>query len=362
MWNVRRPLFKVFALFFLITVILWASGIVPQVYQFVTANGGSANQGNTLNFGNTSTVTWSCSTTLGVTTCSATASGAGPTLETNGSNNSSQTVLNLINSVTNAIGLACTASNTTGGTVKPCEITGTLSVSGGGTGDTSFTAYAPVVGGTSSTGALQSAGAGTAGQVFLSQGSSTKPSYSDFPERYMIPAANCNNTTPGAAWSIGSGGTVACRGGTNNLGGYVTITDTSSTFAQFVVSIPDDWDSSTDPYIRIAFAAASDTTSGHTIIPQIKVSCPSAINGTVSDDATFSAAQSLSTTTIGASAVANGFYAGSNVQIGSTQMSGCIAGGMMIVQVGRATDTATGNINFYWANLTFPRLLVVQAN
>lgn len=212
------------------------------------------------------------------------------------------------------------------------------------------------------TGAVVATGAGTAGQVFASGGGSADGGYIDFPERYFIPAANCNNTTAGAGWSIPSGGTVTCRAGTNNLGGYITITDTSSTFAQFMVTIPEDWDTGTRPYIRFILSAGSDTTNGHTIIPQIKVSCPTAGNGTVSDDATFSAAQSSSTITLGASAVANGFYNGSNVQIGSTQMTGCIAGGMMIVQVGRATDTGTGNINFYGATVTFPRLLTVQAN
>jgi hypothetical protein len=203
--------------------------------------------------------------------------------------------------------------------------------------------------------------AGTAKQIVLSGGASA-PTLVDFPDVKEIPAANCNNATAGNGWSIPSGGTVTCRAGTNNQGGYITITDTSSTFAQFMVTIPEDWDTATDPYIRIVFASATDTTNGHTVIPQIKVSCPTAGNGTVSDDATFSAAQSLSTTTFGASAVANGFYDGSNVQIGSTQMTGCIQGGLMIVQVGRATDTATGNINFYSASLTFPRLLTVQAN
>jgi hypothetical protein len=204
--------------------------------------------------------------------------------------------------------------------------------------------------------------AGTSGQVFTSGGSSTNPGWIDFPERLQVPAANCNNATAGAGWSIGSGGTVTCRAGTNNLGGYVTITDTSSTFAQFALTIPVDWDTATNPYIKFYFSAASDTTSGHTIIPAIKVSCPTAGNGTVSDDATFSASQSSSTVTIGASAVANGFYNGSSVQIGSTQMTGCIAGGLMIVQVGRASDSATGAINFWSADVTFPRLIAVQAN
>jgi len=202
----------------------------------------------------------------------------------------------------------------------------------------------------------------TAAKTAVSTTTAGKINFIDFPERFYIPSANCNNTTAGAGWSIGSGGTVVCRAGTNNLGGAIQITDTSSTFAQFMVMIPEDWDTATNPYIRFYFSAVSDTTNGHTVIPQIKVSCPTAGGGTVSDDATFSAAQSSSTVTFGASAVANGFYNGSNVQIGSTQMTGCIAGGMMIVQVGRATDTATGNINFWGVDLTFPRLLTVQAN
>ena len=263
-----------------------------------------------------------------------------------------------------------TVSSLTGGPFCLHETSGVVSaaaadcgsVAGGGTGNTSATAYAPLFGGTSSTGAFQSGTAGTAGQVLVSGGASAKGSYVDFPDVKFIPAANCNNTTAGTGWSIGASGLVTCRAGTNNLGGYITITDTSSSFAQFLLEIPDDWDTGTDPYIRFLLSAASDTTSGHTIIPQIKVSCPTAGNGTVSDDATFSAAQSSGTITLGGSAVANGFYNSSNVQIGSTQMTGCIAGGMMIVQVGRATDTATGNINFYGATVTFPRLIVVQAN
>lgn len=236
---------------------------------------------------------------------------------------------------------------------------GTAVVAGGGTGDTSATAYAPILGGTTSTSAYQSAVAGTSGQVFVSQGSSTKPTYIDFPDVKTIPAANCNNTTGGNGWSIGASGVVSCRAGTNNQGGYITITDTSSTFAQFYLHIPKDWDTSTNPYIEVDLSS-TDTTSGHTIIPQIKVSCPTAVNGTASDDATFAAAHSLTTITIGASAVSNGFYT-TSVQMNSTDTTGCVAGGAMIVQIGRATDTAT-SADFYAATVTIPRLIVVQAN
>lgn len=201
---------------------------------------------------------------------------------------------------------------------------------------------------------VTSAASLTSNQVLFGAGSQASAT-GDFWYPEFIPSANCNNTTAGSGWSIGSGGTVACRSGTNNLGGYITITDTSSTFAQFMTVIPFDWDTGTRPYIRVYFSSVTDTTNGHTVIPQVKVSCSQAINGTTTDDATFTAAQSLSTTTFGASAVANGMYAGSNVQFGATQMSGCVAGGLFIVQIGRATDTATGNINFYGATINWPR-------
>jgi hypothetical protein len=187
----------------------------------------------------------------------------------------------------------------------------------------------------------------------------------DLPTPFFIPAANCNNATAGDAWSIGSGGTVTCRAGTNNIGGYIPITDTASTFAQFTTVIPFDWDPSAtncgggvcNPSIRF-YVASADTTSGHTIIPQIKVSCGKG-DGSTTDDVTFNAAHSSSTVTL--NTTANQFWSSSNVQLNSTDMTGCVAGSMMTVQVGRATDTATSAF-FYGATLTFPRLPVVQAD
>jgi hypothetical protein len=209
----------------------------------------------------------------------------------------------------------------------------------------------------SSTSVLSSSALLTNKQVVLGGGAGSAPVSIDFPDFKVVPAANCNNTTAGAGWSIGSGGTVTCRAGTNNLGGFVAITDTASTFAQFTVAIPEDWDSGSNPFIRFQIAS-TDTTNGHTIIPQIKVSCAKG-DGTTTDDVTFNAAHSLSTTTL--NTTANQFWSTSNVQMNSTDVTGCVAGALMIVQVGRATDTAT-NAEFYSATMTFPRLLTVQAN
>lgn len=198
--------------------------------------------------------------------------------------------------------------------------------------------------------------AGAAKMTCVSSGATKTCTYIDFPDVQSYPAAYCDDAVPYALWSIGSSGVVTCRAGTNNVGAFIAITDTANTFAQFVAAIPSDWDSSTNPYIRVKFASA-DTTVGHTVIPAIRVSCSKG-DGTTTDDVTFNASHSLSTVTL--NATANQFWT-SSAQMNGTDTTGCVAGGMMLVQVGRATDTGT-SAYFYAATITFPRLLTVQAN
>ena len=52
-----------------------------------------------------------------------------------------------------------------------------LPVAGGGTGDASFTVYAPIFGGTTTTGPLQSGTVGTSGQVLTSNGAGALPTF-----------------------------------------------------------------------------------------------------------------------------------------------------------------------------------------
>jgi hypothetical protein len=68
-------------------------------------------------------------------------------------------------------GLTTSASGTT------VDLTGTLNVGHGGTGDSSFTAYMPICGGTTSTAALQSVATGTAGYVLTYVSSSALPTW-----------------------------------------------------------------------------------------------------------------------------------------------------------------------------------------
>jgi hypothetical protein len=84
---------------------------------------------------------------------------------------------------------------------------GTVVVAGGGTGATSFTAYAPVLAGTTSTGAFQSASTGlsTAGYVLTSNGDSAVPSFQ------AVPVADI-------PWSVVSGATQSLA----NDNGYIS--------------------------------------------------------------------------------------------------------------------------------------------
>lgn len=232
-------------------------------------------------------------------------------------------------------------------------VLGQISTGGFGIGST---AHGVLVSEGATTVAVATA-AGSTGQVFTSNGSSSDPSYIDFPERYFVPAANCNNATAGAGWSIGSGGSVSCRAGTNNLGGSIAITDTSSTFATFQVTVPEDWNTGANPYIRF-YVSSTDTTSSHTIIPSIQVACYKG-DGSTTDDVAANAAHSSSTITT--NTTNHQFWSNSNVQMNSTDVTGCVAGALMQITVGRATDTAT-QASFWGADITFPRRLVAQAN
>jgi hypothetical protein len=228
-------------------------------------------------------------------------------------------------------------------------------------GITSLTMNAPLTGGTITTAGsigcptcVTSASSLTNRGVVIGGGGQASSTI-DFPDVKYIPSANCKSSTGGNFWSLGSGGAATCRAGTNNLGGYVSITTLIN--ATFQVAIPEDWDSGSNPYIRFQLAS-TDTTSGHTIIPEINIACYKG-DGSTTDDVAPNGVHALSTITLNGNA--NRFWSSSNTQMNSTDMTGCVPGALMQVTVGRSTDTAT-NANFYGATITFPRLLAVQAN
>ena len=93
---------------------------------------------------------------------------------------------------------------------------GTAVVAGGGTGATSFTAYAPICGGTTTTGVLQSAatGIGTSGFVLTSNGSSALPSFQAAAGGVSGPGSSTDRAI--ATWN-GTGGTALFNNSTTNI-------------------------------------------------------------------------------------------------------------------------------------------------
>ncbi len=255
-------------------------------------------------------------------------------------------------------------STTSGGSAVFVDATGKMGTAGGsvltvpngGSGATSFAAYAPVVGGTSTTGALQSTAVGRARQVFVSGGSGTVPAYIDFPDTKIIPAANCIAGTAGAGWSnAASNFTAACRAGSSNLGGALQAIPVTGAVAQFMLELPADWDTATQPYISIYYGSGAN--SSGTVIWTVSSAC-SQMNGSTTDDPAFVAEPAFAPQTM---AAASRTWARNGQFTRMTGSNNCVAGSSVIIKVA-VSGTAASAINAYQAVVTIPRLLTVQAN
>ena len=142
MLNLKSKWVKLSAGFGAGAVLLWASGIAPQAYNLIEGNGTPAAKASTLNFANTATVTWVCSTSAGVTACSATSSAGGsgnPTIivandAVTGTTTSTLTKFNGLTSSTAIIA----ATTDTGGVVG-------ITTSGAGTSGNATVAIAGLV-------------------------------------------------------------------------------------------------------------------------------------------------------------------------------------------------------------------------
>jgi len=95
------------------------------------------------------------------------------------------------------------------GVTATMTMSGTLTVPSGGTDKTSFTAYMPITGGTTTTGALQSVGTGTAGYVLTYVSSSALPTWQAASGSGIV-------TIDGDSGSV-TGSTVELTGGTTGL-------------------------------------------------------------------------------------------------------------------------------------------------
>jgi hypothetical protein len=219
------------------------------------------------------------------------------------------------------------------------------------TSGSSLTNNAVVVGSGGGQGTA-SVAVGTSGQILQTKGSGSTPAFIDFPDYHYFPAADCVNAVAASGWSTGSTPAATCRAGTNNKEGFLTWG--ASDTGQMSIGLPADWDTATNPNVRLRLAS-TDATNGHTVIMQIATACSKG-DGSTTDDVAFNTAQSLGTITLNGNA---------NRQWDATltgiTMTGCVAGGVLRLQLSRTTDTAT-NVEIYGLGITIPRLLTVQAN
>lgn len=103
-----------------------------------------------------------------------------------------------------------------------------IGVDDGGTGASSFTAYSLIAAGTSSTGPLQSAGTGTAGQVYVSNGNASLGTFKTFSMNVQVFTSDGTYTpTSGMVYCMiectgaggGGGGTASAAAATLSSGG-----------------------------------------------------------------------------------------------------------------------------------------------
>lgn len=198
--------------------------------------------------------------------------------------------------------------------------------------------------------------AGTAKTMLVSGGASADPGYIDFPQQLIIPAANCVAATAGSGWSAASSTfTAACRAGTNNLSGALQAIPSTGAAAQFLIELPLDWDTASQPFISILYGSGANTSG--TVIWTVSSAC-SKQDGSVTDDPAFNAETAFASQTM---ATANRTWGKSGQFTAITSGNNCVGGSQLIVKVA-VSGTAASNINAYQATVTIPRLLTVQAN
>lgn len=200
--------------------------------------------------------------------------------------------------------------------------------------------------------------AGAANQMAQSGGVNKTIAFNDFPDVKYIPFANCvAGAAGGGASTASSNFTAACRAGTNNLGGADQAIPVTGASLQFMLELPQDWDTGSQPYINVYFGSGANT-SGTVIWTASSACVDVSSNGAASDDPAFNAESAFTTRTM-ASANKTWFTGGQFTAI--TSGNGCKALSPIIVKLA-VSGTAASNINAYQAVVTIPRRPVIQAN
>jgi hypothetical protein len=179
----------------------------------------------------------------------------------------------------------------------------------------------------------------------------------DLPDVHSYPAANCVGSTPTSIWALPSASTFtsACRAGSNNLNGTLQAIPVTGATAYFQFQLPSDWDTTTQPYLKIYYASGANTSG--TVIWTVSSGCSKG-DGTVTDDPAYVAESAMATQTM---AAANREWAQSAQFVNVTSGNNCIAGSIVNLKI-VLSGTAASAINLMRASITTPRLIAVQAD
>jgi hypothetical protein len=197
---------------------------------------------------------------------------------------------------------------------------------------------------------ITGAAAGTAHQVFCSNGSSSDPSFCDSRDVKIIPFAAAPGETAGAGVSYAfEQWTPATRAGSNNIGGALQATPSTGAALQWRLELPLDWDSAAQPSIRIEYGSGSNTSG--TVIWTVAAACTKG-DGSVSDDPPFHTESSFASQTMAAASRA---WSQSGHFTAIISANNCVPGGGIVIRAA-LSGTAAAAINAYQAVVTIPTL------
>lgn len=171
----------------------------------------------------------------------------------------------------------------------------------------------------------------------------------------VIPFAAAPAGTAGSGVSYATGQwTPTARAGSNNIGAALQAIPSTGAALQFRMELPADWITSSQPYIRIEYASASNTSG--TVIWTVSSACTKA-DGSVTDDPAFNAESAFASQTM---AAANRAWSQTGQFTAVTSGNNCVPGGGIIFKIA-LSGTASAAINAYQAVVTVPVTPVVQA-
>ena len=199
-------------------------------------------------------------------------------------------------------------------------------------------------------------GTTTQHKLVASTSTSNFTQYQDGRDVKIIPFCVSPGGTAGSGVTYASGQwTPTNRAGTNNIGCGLQAIPSTGAVLQFMIELPLDWDTTTQPFISFQYASGANASG--TVIWTVSSGCTKQ-DGSVSDDPTFNAESAFGTQTM---AVANRTWGQNGQFTAMTSGNNCIAGSPVIIKVA-LSGTAASAINAYQAVVTIPILPTIQAN